>query len=51
MTRKCNYPNEPWAFFQTLTPIEVLKCIKEKSDKCYLPESVEGGEKLVRSVK
>jgi len=30
------------------TPIEVLKCLKEKSDKCYLLESVEGGEKWGR---
>lgn len=30
------------------TPIEVLKCLKEKSEKCYLLESVEGGEKWGR---
>lgn len=30
------------------TPIEVLRCIKEKSKQCYLLESVEGGEKWGR---
>jgi anthranilate synthase component 1 len=35
-------------FSDIKTPIEVLKCIKEKSDKCYLLESVEGDEKWGR---
>lgn len=35
-------------FSDMKTPIEVLKCLKEKSDKCYLLESVEGGEKWGR---
>ena len=35
-------------FSDIKTPIEVLKCLKEKSDKCYLLESVEGGEKWGR---
>lgn len=30
------------------TPIEVLKCLKKKSNQCYLLESVEGGEKWGR---
>jgi len=30
------------------TPIEVLRALKAKSDKCYLLESVEGGEKWGR---
>ncbi len=30
------------------TPIEVLRCLKEKSSQCYLLESVEGGEKWGR---
>jgi anthranilate synthase component 1 len=35
-------------FSDIKTPIEVLKRIKEKSDECYLLESVEGGEKWGR---
>ncbi|MBE3102396.1 MAG: anthranilate synthase component I [Firmicutes bacterium] len=35
-------------FSDIKTPIGVLKCLKEKSDKCYLLESVEGGEKWGR---
>ncbi|MHB1376331.1 MAG: anthranilate synthase component I [Candidatus Humimicrobiaceae bacterium] len=35
-------------FSDIKTPIEVLKCIKEKSDKCFLLESVESGEKWGR---
>lgn len=35
-------------FSDIKTPIEVLKHIKEKSDKCYLLESVESGEKWGR---
>lgn len=35
-------------FSDIKTPIEVLKCLKAKSKKCYLLESVEGGEKWGR---
>src|SRR5680860_294672 len=35
-------------FSDIKTPIEILKCIKEKSDKCYLLESVESDEKWGR---
>lgn len=35
-------------FSDIKTPIEVLKNLKSRSDKCYLLESVEGGEKWGR---
>lgn len=35
-------------FSDIKTPIEVLRCIKEKSNKCFLLESVEGGERWGR---
>jgi anthranilate synthase component 1 len=35
-------------FSDIKTPIEVLKCLKEENMKCYLLESVEGGEKWGR---
>jgi anthranilate synthase component 1 len=35
-------------FSDIKTPIEVLKCLKNTSRKCYLLESVEGGEKWGR---
>ncbi|MBC3795469.1 anthranilate synthase component I [Acetobacterium tundrae] len=35
-------------FSDIKTPIEVLKCLKSTSKKCYLLESVEGGEKWGR---
>lgn len=37
-----------WSFFDIKTPIEVLKCLKNTNRKCYLLESVEGGEKWGR---
>ena len=35
-------------FSDIKTPIEILKCLKEKSNECYLLESVESGEKWGR---
>ena len=35
-------------FSDIKTPIEVLKCLKDTGRKCYLLESVEGGEKWGR---
>ena len=35
-------------FSDIKTPIEVLKCLKAEQKKCFLLESVEGGEKWGR---
>ncbi len=36
------------AFADQATPIQVLSAVKERTDRCFLFESIEGGEKVAR---